>query len=87
MFYLMAQKAKTPTHFYPLALSTYDLLPPPETIQVELGEHRAAKRTPIHVAFGPECDMQSHAKDKDERRRQRAERVWTKVVEMYKKML
>ena len=86
MFYLMAQKAKTPTHFYPLALSTYNLLPPPETIQVELGEHRVAQRTPVHVAFGPEVQMQNDVKDKDERRRVRAEKVWTKVVEMYKKM-
>jgi len=29
MFYLMAQKAKSNTHFFPLALSTYHLLPPP----------------------------------------------------------
>jgi len=86
MFYLMAQKAKTPTHFYPLALSTYNLLPPPETIQVELGEHRVAQRTPVHVAFGPEVPMQNDVKDKEERRRVRAEKVWTKVVEMYKKM-
>jgi glycerol-3-phosphate O-acyltransferase len=86
MFYLMAKKAKTPTHFYPLALSTYDLLPPPETIQIELGEHRVAKRTPVHLAFGKECDMESSLKEKDERRKQRAERVWTKVVEMYTRM-
>jgi len=58
MFYLMAKKAKTPTHFYPLALDTYDLLPPPETIQIELGETRIAKRTSIRFAFGPECDME-----------------------------
>ena len=37
MFYLMANKAKTPTHFVPLALATYDLLSPPENVQKELG--------------------------------------------------
>lgn len=30
MFYLISQKAKTPTHFHTLALKTYPLLPPPE---------------------------------------------------------
>src|SRR5579872_1607182 len=50
MFILMARKAKTPTHFYPFTLSTYDLLPPPETIQKELGEARLAKRCPIQIA-------------------------------------
>lgn len=43
MFYLMARLAKTPTHFIPFTLATYDLLPPPETIQIELGEKRIAK--------------------------------------------
>ncbi len=28
MFYLMAKKAKTPTHFIPFALATYDLTSP-----------------------------------------------------------
>jgi glycerol-3-phosphate O-acyltransferase len=86
MFYLMAKKAKTPTHFYPLALSTYDLLPPPETIQIELGEQRVAKRTSVHLAFGEECDMENDLKEKEERRNERAERVWTKVIEMYKRI-
>jgi len=30
MFYLMCKKAKTSTHFFPLTLATYDILPPPE---------------------------------------------------------
>jgi glycerol-3-phosphate O-acyltransferase len=87
LFYLMAKKAKTPTHFYPLALSTYDLLPPPETIQKELGETRTAKRTPIHLSFGPECDMDSYpgsdAENKEERRKARALAIWSTVKEMY----
>lgn len=59
MFYLMARKAKTPTHFYPFTLSTYDLLPPPETIQKELGEVRIAKRCPAQIAFSSEFDMEN----------------------------
>lgn len=58
MFYLMAKKAGHPTHFYPLALKTYAMLPPPQTIQVELGEMRVTKRAPIHIAFGPKIDME-----------------------------
>jgi glycerol-3-phosphate O-acyltransferase len=44
MFYLMAQKATRPTSFYPMALDTYDLLPPPQTVERELGEERQTKR-------------------------------------------
>ena len=57
LFYLMTRKAATRTHFIPLALATYDLLPPPETVQKELGEIRQAKKTPIHLFFGSPFDM------------------------------
>ncbi|MBF8263466.1 MAG: Glycerol-3-phosphate acyltransferase [Parachlamydiales bacterium] len=57
MFDLMARKSNTPTHFFPLTLATYELMPPPETIQVELGEKRPARFTPIHISFSPEFDM------------------------------
>ncbi len=87
MFYLMARKAKTPTHFVPLALATYDLLPPPETIQRELGEIRAAKRSAIHLAFAPPFDMEhfpgSEESDKGERRAARAQAIWKIVAKNY----
>jgi glycerol-3-phosphate O-acyltransferase len=58
MFYLMARRASTPIHFYPLSLATYDVLPPPKTVQVELGEVRQARRTGIHAFFGKPIDME-----------------------------
>jgi len=85
MFYLMAKKAKTPTSFYPLSLSTYDLLPPPETVQKELGEARLAKYSPIHLSFAPKYDMESFQdeKDKTERRQKRADDIWSIVNQNY----
>ncbi len=32
MFRLMGNKSKVPTHYFPLAMVTYDLCPPPDTI-------------------------------------------------------
>ncbi len=91
LIYLMAKKAKTPTHFYPLALATYDLFPPPETIQRELGERRHVKRTSIHCFFGPECDMEqmagSEQMDKQERRKNRAHAIWSTVKALYDKLV
>lgn len=90
MFTLMARKAKTPTHFYPFALATYDLMPPPETIQKELGEVRTAKRCPIHIAFAPEFDMEkfpgSGENDKTIRRKARADAIWSVVNTYYKRL-
>ena len=87
MFYLMAKKAGKPTHFYPMSLFTYNLLPPPENIQVELGETRHAKRVPIHLAIGPEIDMETFPNcenpDKYVRRKSRADYIWNLVKNDY----
>jgi glycerol-3-phosphate O-acyltransferase len=89
MFYLMARKAKTPTHFYPFSLATYDLLPPPETVQKELGEMRTAKRCPIHIGFAPEFNMEifpgSEENDKTTRRKARADAIWNQVNTYYQR--
>lgn len=89
MFYLMAKKAGRPTHFYPMALATYNLLPPPETIQKELGEVRRTQRGGIHLAVGAEIDMEhfpgADQKDKHARREARASYIWSQVVQDYTK--
>lgn len=90
MFYLMAQKSGTPTSFYPMALSTYDLLPPPETIQVELGESRQPGHGSIHLSIGPALTMESfpgdHNPDKKLRRQARCDHIWSLVCSLYKNL-
>ena len=87
MFYLMTQKSNRPTHFFPLILATYDLLPPPETIQVELGEERFVQRNSIHIAFGEEISMDHFPgcenKEKHQRRKLRAEHIDNIVKKKY----
>ncbi len=90
MFYLMAQKGKKPTHFFLLSLSTYHLLPPPETTDEELGETRVTRGGAIHLHFGEEVDMENlpgaeAAADKKDKRRVRAEYLWDQVNEEYEK--
>jgi len=87
MFYLMAKKSGTKTHFYPLALNTYDLLPPPQTVEKELGEKRTIKGGGISLAVGNEIDMEhfpgSTEKDKHVRRKLRADYIHSLVKEHY----
>ncbi len=91
MFLLMASQATPSTHFHTLALSTYDLLPPPSSVESSLGERRHAHCTPIHLVFGPEIDMHhfpgSDTQDKKERRTQRAQWIWEKVVSDYNTLI
>ena len=88
MFHLMAKKSKRKTHFYPLALSTYDLLPPPQTIQVELGEARTTEGGAIHIACGQEIDLEAfpgcEAPYKQARRTARATWVHSLVEQAYR---
>lgn len=87
MFWLMSRQSDKETHFYPLALSTYDLLPPPSSIKKEIGENRMAQATPIHLAFGNEIDMEnfsgSATLDKRQKRKMRADYIWEQVRNDY----
>jgi len=87
MFYLMAGRAGRPTHFYPMALATYAFLPPPDTVRAEMGEARHITRTGIHLAVGPEVDMESYPgsdlANRHDRRTARAVHVWRQVCEDY----
>lgn len=90
MIYLMARKAGTPTHFYPLALATYDVFPPPETVQKELGEERNVNYAPARISFAEEFNMEkfpgSEENDKQIRRQSRAEAIWRIVHDMHEKI-
>ncbi len=54
---LVGEKSKKKTHYFPLALYTYDILPPPEKIKKAIGEQRKMCHSPIHVNFGKEYTM------------------------------
>lgn len=90
MFALMARESGKKTHFYPLALSTYHLLPPPHTVDKELGETRHATCTPIHLCFDNEIDMDnfpgSEGLEKKEKRQVRAEYIRGIVLSNYQKI-
>jgi glycerol-3-phosphate O-acyltransferase len=87
MMYLMARRAARPAHFYPMAMATYEFLPPPSTIQSELGEARHIKRAGVHLSIGAELDMErfpgSDETDKHVRREARARFIWQRVCDDY----
>lgn len=90
MFRLLALKAKTKTHFYPLALSTYDILPPPQDIEKDLGERRKTTRSRILIAFGDEIDLDAIGDEENEDRhalrQKRCDVIFKRVNEYYKKL-
>ncbi len=87
MFRLITKQSKKPAHFYPLALATYDILPPPQTVETELGEERTTKREGILFSFGDEIDMEqfpgSDIHDRHAKRSARAMHIWNLVKQDY----
>jgi glycerol-3-phosphate O-acyltransferase len=84
LFLLAARHSKRPTHIYPLALATYAMLPPPATIQHNLGEPRRVAWTPIHLALGEEwLDCAPLPADQ---RTTRAEILWQHVQLLYSRI-
>ncbi|MCC5831817.1 MAG: 1-acyl-sn-glycerol-3-phosphate acyltransferase [Chlamydiales bacterium] len=87
MFRLIGKQSRRPAHFYPLALATFDILPPPQTIEKELGEERRTKRDGIFFCFGDEIDLDqfpgSDMQDRHAKRSARAMHIWNLVKTDY----
>lgn len=64
MFKLMAIQSRKPMHFFPMAMYTHKLIPPPKSVSSDLGEERSAKRGAISIEFLDETDGLGGLKDK-----------------------
>lgn len=86
MFLLIAKRAKTPTHFYPLVLSTYHILPPPSTVDKEIGERRLAECAPVFLQVAEEINpdaLGAEGENKTEQRQKRADAIHEIVKTIY----
>lgn len=93
MFRLLARSSEKPTHFYPFALKTYDILPPPPTIESSIGEYRAIFFAPIFFNFGEEifldqlcCKKELESLDKFAQRTLRTNRIFSIVKKLYENL-
>jgi len=88
---LGTKKSAAPTHFYPLAMATYDIMPPPATTEKELGETRIVNFTGVGLSVGEEIDVtetgpwMTHSDDVD-KAQLLSKYIWQKVVEEYKEI-
>lgn len=56
MFRLMGNKSKKPTHYYTLAMISYDLCPPPDYVEAGTGEQRNIRYVPVGICVGEELE-------------------------------
>lgn len=88
MFLFCARHAARPTHIFPMALSTYNLMPPPDQVKKDLGEPRYTNASPVHINIGQELDVEkliaeSQGADRKAQREWRAKAIWEQVFSLY----
>ncbi len=83
LLHLIARKSGSKTSFHTLALKTYDLLPPPSSLNIHLGEERLPVRTPIYLYFGKELDLEVTDVPRHEIRKIRTQRAYDDLLNNY----
>ena len=66
------------THYYPFAMETYDIMPPPASSEKQIGEKRIVNYTGVGLALGEEIDVSSFSDSYE-----LSEHVWQKVAAEY----
>ncbi|KAJ1433148.1 hypothetical protein B484DRAFT_326941 [Ochromonadaceae sp. CCMP2298] len=64
MFKLMAMQSQKRMHFFPMAMYTHQLIPPPKAVSSDLGEVRSAKRGAVSISITEVMDGLGGLKDK-----------------------
>jgi glycerol-3-phosphate O-acyltransferase len=65
MFKLVGMQSGRRMHFFPMAMYTHTLVPPPKEVSSTLGETRSAKRGAVSIEFLDETDGLGGLKDKE----------------------
>lgn len=87
MMRFAALKSGTPSHFYPMALRTYGMLPPPAGVGgAQIGEERVANYIPMHMWIGEELNwaIAPDVTEKWTRRKACCQLVFDQVKDGYK---
>jgi len=80
------------THYYPLAMATYDIMPPPSKSEKDVGEKRVVNYTGVGLALGAEIDVTSSGQwassvqNDDDLSTALSDYVWEQVNIEYKKI-
>jgi glycerol-3-phosphate O-acyltransferase len=58
---LGTKKGAARTHYYPFAMATYEVMPPPASLEKSLGEKREVRFTGVGLSIGAEVDVSETA--------------------------
>jgi glycerol-3-phosphate O-acyltransferase len=83
MFRLMGNKSKVKTHYFPLAMVSYDLCPPPDFVDPGVGEQRNVRFVPVGIKCGEEVISEGGL----DRRQEFCEQAMQTCLDDYKELL
>ena len=80
--------AKDKTHYYPMAMATHNIFPPPQSVGGKFGEERRVSYTALAIAVGDELMAESEEglskPEIKELRIKRAQAAYDSMMEGYK---
>lgn len=82
--------SKVPSHLYPMAMVSWNMMPPPKGVQKALGERRLTNYVPVGISVAEELDVDAILSDLPEDAEERPQALATAAheatVEEYKKL-
>eukprot|EP00746_Dinoflagellata_sp_MGD_P001330 gnl/MRDRNA2_/MRDRNA2_102503_c0_seq1.p1 gnl/MRDRNA2_/MRDRNA2_102503_c0~~gnl/MRDRNA2_/MRDRNA2_102503_c0_seq1.p1 ORF type:complete len:500 (+),score=98.76 gnl/MRDRNA2_/MRDRNA2_102503_c0_seq1:178-1677(+) len=87
LLYRMMDKSDKPGHVYPMAMASAEILPPPATVQKDLGEERVMDFRGVGISVAEELDTKGildGIEDKSEQAEVLSKAAYEKVTQMYK---
>ncbi|KAF8057857.1 Glycerol-3-phosphate acyltransferase [Scenedesmus sp. PABB004] len=85
----LVNRAKQPGHLYPMAMFSYPVMPPPKTVDKELGERRLTAWSGVGISLCEELDVPAVVEgldDKDAAQAALAHAAWSAVCDEYARL-
>jgi len=86
----LVTKAKPQGHLYPFAMYSYRIMPPPRSVEKNIGERRLVFHAPVGISLGAELDVDAvlaGVEDKEQRQQKLADAAFNAVTAEYRNML
>lgn len=87
LMYSLAQRAKSPSHIFPMAMVSYKMMPPPPALEKSVGERRLTFFSAVGISLCEELDLTiAEGEDKSAKAAQISQTAFESVCEEYKRL-
>eukprot|EP00798_Chlamydomonas_sp_ICE-L_P004595 gene4595-14786_t len=84
LMYNLASRSKSPCHMVPMAMYSYEIMPPPPALEKNLGERRLTNHAPVGITLGVELDLTlAEGQGKEAKAAELTEKAFTDCCEEY----